>query len=73
MTLFLLTMDEQRFDASCESFTEGYLDTFNHLKLASLLKKKHLDAWSMLLWLLGWSTLPWPMFPAATADASYRS
>ena len=57
MTLFLLTMDEQRFDASCESFTEGYLDTFNHLKLASLLKKKHLDAWSMLLWLLGWSSL----------------
>ena len=54
---FLLTEDEQRFNASCASFEAEYLETYEHLKLASLLKKRHLDAWSMLLWLLGWSTV----------------
>ena len=54
-TAFLLADDEGRFNASCTSFTADYLETYEHLKLASLIKKKHVDAWSLLLWLLGWS------------------
>ena len=54
-TAFLLADDEDRFNASCASFTAEYLETYEHLKLASLIKKRHMDSWSMLLWLLGWS------------------
>ena len=54
-TAFLISGEEGRFNASCDSFTAEYLETFEHLKLASLIKKKHVDSWSMLLWLLGWS------------------
>ena len=40
-TAFLLADDEGRFNASCASFTAAYLETYEHLKLASLIKKKH--------------------------------
>ena len=52
---FIVEGEEDRFNASCASFTEACLMTYEDLRLQSLVQKKHADSWSMLLWLLGWS------------------
>ena len=50
---FLVAGEEDRYDATQDSFTAAHLLDLNLLVLSDLMCEQHLDAWSLLLWVLG--------------------